>query len=125
MTLGLGIDLVDVAELRDSAERQPDKYLQRIFTVSELAYAGSQSNPIQCLAGKLAAKEACMKAFGTGWSDEIDWQHIEVLNTDEGPPYLAFYGGAARRFEILGCKSCRVSISHLPNVATSVVLLED
>jgi holo-[acyl-carrier protein] synthase len=100
----LGIDLADVNELRASAERQPDKYLQRIFTAAEIAYAESHADPIQCIAGKLAAKEACMKAFGTGWSDVVDWKHIEVLNTDPGQPYLVLHDGAVKQLESLGCR---------------------
>lgn len=125
MTMRLGIDLVDVNELRASAERQPDRYLHRIFTSAEIAYAESQADPFQCLAGKLAAKEACMKAFGTGWSDEVDWKHIEVLNTDAGQPYLVLHNGAVKQLESLGCGRSLVSISHVRDLATSVVLLED
>src|ERR1700728_714532 len=72
MTIGIGTDYVDVQELREADERQPNTYLRRIFTEVEIAYAKRQSDPIQCLAGKLAAKEACMKAFGTGSTDEKD-----------------------------------------------------
>lgn len=125
MTSRLGIDLVDVNELRASAKRQPDKYLQRIFTEAEFAYAESHADPIQCLAGKLAAKEACMKALGTGWSDEVDWQHIEILNNNEGQPYLVLHDGALKQMQSLSCRRSLVSISHVRDLATSVVMLED
>lgn len=82
MTIGIGTDYVAVQDLGVAAERQPDRYLNRIFTEVEIAYAQLQSDPIQCLAGKLAVKEACMKAFGTGSTDEIDWLHIEILNDE-------------------------------------------
>lgn len=125
MTVGLGIDLVDVDELRAAAQRQPEKYLQRIFTSREMAYAELQADPIQCLAGKLAAKEACMKSLRTGWSDEVDWLHLEVLNDAEGAPCLELHQGAADRLIAISGKATLVSISHLSNIAVSVVVIEE
>jgi holo-[acyl-carrier protein] synthase len=125
MTIGIGIDYVDVQELRAAAERQPDKYLRRIFTGVEIAYAQTHSDPIQCLAGKLAAKEACMKAFGTGSTDEIDWLQIEILNNEaSGKPSIHLQGGSAVLAGTLGVKRTFVSVSHTPVAATAVVLLE-
>jgi holo-[acyl-carrier protein] synthase len=125
MTIGIGTDYVDVQELRVAAERQPDRYLRRIFTELEIAYAKTQSDPIQCLAGKLAAKEACMKAFGTGSTDEIDWLQIEILNDEaSGRPSIRLQGGSAALAGALGVKRTFVSVSHTPVAATAVVLLE-
>ena len=124
MTLGVGIDLVDVNELVASSQRQPGKYLQRIFTSREMAYAESQADPIQCLAGKLAAKEACMKSLRTGWSDEVDWLHIEVLNDGEGAPYLELHHGAADRLAAISGKAVLVSVSHLSKIASAVVVID-
>jgi holo-[acyl-carrier protein] synthase len=114
-----------VQELRAAAERQPGKYLQRIFTDVEITYAQTQSDPIQCLAGKLAAKEACMKAFGTGSTDEIDWLHIEILNDEaSGKPSIRLQDRPAVLAGTLGVKRTFVSVSHTPLAATAVVLLE-
>jgi|SRR5581483_1596896 len=121
--VGVGTDLVDVAELRASAERQPGKYLERIFTPAEIKYAESQADPIQCLAGKLAAKEALVKCLRSGWSDEVDWLHIAVLNTLEGAPYLELSHGASDRLAALGGSTANVSISHLPTLASAFVIV--
>ena len=125
MTIGIGTDYVDVQELRQSDQQQPERYVNRIFTGFEISYAMKQSDPLQCLAGRLAAKEACMKALGTGWTDEIDWQHIEVRNEVEtGRPFLLMYGGAASLASRLGVLKSFVTISHTPIAAIATVLLE-
>jgi holo-[acyl-carrier protein] synthase len=125
MIIGIGTDYVDVQELRGSVERQPDRYMRRVFTGAETTYAQAQSDPVQCLAGKLAAKEACMKAFGTGSTDEIDWLHIEILNDETtGKPYIRFHHGSASLADALGVKRTFVSVSHTEVAATAIVLLE-
>jgi holo-[acyl-carrier protein] synthase len=87
--------------------------VNRIFTDFEISYAKAQSDPLQCLAGRLAAKEACMKALGTGWTDEIDWLHIEVRNQEEtGRPFFLMYEGAASLASILGVSKSFVTISR-------------
>lgn len=122
--IGIGIDLVTIEELRQSAEQQPGRYLSRVFTPREIAYAESQSDPLQCLAGKFAAKEACMKAFGTGWTDEIDWLLIEILNETGGKPFVVLHGVSAVHSHELGVNRILVSISHTSIAATAVVILE-
>lgn len=124
MTLGLGIDLVDVEELRTLSQRQPGKYLQRIFTPRELEFAESHADPLQCLAGKLAAKEACMKSLRSGWTDEIDWLSIEILTDAEGTPYVDLHDKAADRLASLSGKAILVSISHLPQIASAIALVK-
>jgi holo-[acyl-carrier protein] synthase len=125
MTIGIGTDYVDVQELRSSAEKQPEIYINRIFSPNELSYAKLQSDPIQCLAGKLAAKEACMKALGTGWTDDVDWLHVEVVNNEEsGRPLLLLREGAEKLASALGVTRMFVTISHTSVAAIATVLLE-
>src|SRR5271167_1191349 len=90
MIIGIGIDLVDVAEFRADVDRQKEPLLQRLFTSLERHYCSSQPDPYQNFAGTLAAKEATMKAFGTGWTDHVDWQHVEVVREPSGRPTLVF-----------------------------------
>ncbi|HEV7676904.1 MAG TPA: holo-ACP synthase [Candidatus Angelobacter sp.] len=122
-TIGLGIDIVSVKAVQDSIDSEPS-YVARVFTAIESSYAQSCADPYQILAGRLAAKEATMKALGTGWTDEVDWKDIEITNHPDGRPELHVLGGSKSRLDELGATSVWISISHTPQYACAVVLLE-
>jgi holo-[acyl-carrier protein] synthase len=124
MIIGIGIDIVNVGEVQDNIDKQRDKYLARVFTSGEIDYAKSGADPYQRFAARVAAKEAAMKALRTGWSDEVDWQNIEVANQQTGEPVIILHGGAKKRATELGVKKVWVTLTHTPEIAVAEVLLE-
>src|SRR6187431_1184192 len=99
--LGLGFDATDIPRIASTVERYGDRFLHRVFTEGEIAYCTRRRNPAPHLAGRFAAKEAAMKALGTGHSRGVLWRDIEVIRRG-GPPQLQFHGGAGRRFAAMG-----------------------
>jgi len=122
--LGLGVDLVDITDLQSTIDSQRDAFLSRVFTSDEQAYAGQKADPYQVLGGRFAAKEACLKALGTGWTDETDWLDIEITNEPTGRPILTLKGGIAARSAAIGIKQSWVSISHVGQYAIAEVIFE-
>lgn len=124
MIAGIGVDIVEMQEFRRLADSKKDSFLNRIFTPAEMTYARAAADPYQRLAARLAAKEAGLKALGTGWTDDIDWHDLEVTNTESGRPELKFSGGAEKRFRELSCRRTWLSISHTPTLCIAEVILE-
>ena len=122
--IGLGLDATDLPRIRDTVERFGERFLQRVFTDVELAYCTRQRDPVPSLAGRFAAKEATMKALGTGHSGGVLFKDIEVFRQD-GPPQLRLSGGAARRFAALGARRSLLTITHSEGLAMAQVLLLD
>ena len=102
--IGLGIDATDIPRITATISRYGDRFIRRIFTETEIAYCTRRREPAIHFAGRFAAKEAAMKALGTGHSQNVLWRDIEVVRRG-GPPQLQFHGGAARRFAALGAAS--------------------
>jgi holo-[acyl-carrier protein] synthase len=124
MILGIGTDLAEVERIRDSIARFGDRFLNRIYTTGERAYAASKANPVERLAARFAAKEAGMKAIGTGWSQGVRWHDFEVVNEKSGRPTLALDGVAKRKADALGVKRISLSLTHTSAMALAVVILE-
>jgi holo-[acyl-carrier protein] synthase len=124
MIIGLGIDLVDVLDLQSDLDQQKEKLLHRLFTPIELDYCSSQADPYQSFAGTLAAKEATMKAFGTGWTDDVDWQDIEVVREPSGKPMLVLKGKLLDISKRANVKTSFLSLTHTPRYANAIVILE-
>jgi len=122
--IGLGFDATDIPRLRDVLQRYGDRFLHRIFTDGEIAYCTHHRDPVPSLAGRFAAKEAAMKALGTGHSRGVLWKDIEVLRHG-GPPQLRLTGGALRRYEALQARRSLVTITHSETLAMAQVLLLD
>ena len=120
--IGTGIDATDIPRIERVLRRYGDRFLERIFTPAEVAYCQRRRNPAPHQAGRFAAKEAAMKALGTGHSPEVLWRDIEVVRHG-GPPQLEFHGGAARRFVNLGAESTTLTITHSDALALAHVLL--
>jgi len=125
MIVGMGVDLCEVGRLEETlAAAHGPRFLERVFTPVEIAYAGSKGNRSERLAARFAAKEAAMKALGTGWSAEVGWQDIEVTNLESGQPVMTFKGGAAAVAQRMGVKNILVSLSHARGFAVASVVLE-
>src|SRR5215472_4723413 len=102
--IGLGLDATEIDRIADSIERYGERFLRRIFTESEIAYCMRRRVPAIHFAGRFAAKEAAMKALGTGFSQGVVWRDVEVVRRG-GPPQLQLHGGASRRFMAIGGRS--------------------
>ena len=121
--IGLGLDATEIDRIEATIARYGDRFLRRIFTDGEIAYATRRRNPAPHFAGRFAAKEAAMKALGTGHSQGVLWRDIEVVRAPGGPPQLRFHGGAARRMSYLNASSSLLTITHSQTLAFAQVLL--
>jgi holo-[acyl-carrier protein] synthase len=120
--IGLGLDATEIPRIAALIERYGDRFIRRLFTEAEVAYCSRRRTPAIHFAGRFAAKEAGMKALGTGHSQEVLWRDLEVVRRG-GPPQLRFHGGAARRFAAMGAQSSLLTITHTDVLALAQVLL--
>ena len=120
--VGLGFDATDIPRIRQTVERHGDRFLHRIYTQGEIAYCMQHRDPFPSLAARFAAKEAAMKALGTGHSRGVFWKDIEVIRRG-GPPQLRLTGGALEHFERLGGRRSLLTLTHAETLAMAQVLL--
>ena len=120
--IGLGLDATEIDRIAATMERYGDRFLGRIFTSGEIAYCTRRRVPAIHFAGRFAAKEAAMKALGTGHSRGVLWRDIEVVRRG-GPPQLQFHGGAERRLAAIGGRSSLLTITHSRDLALAQVLI--
>ena len=125
MIVGTGVDLAEVPRIRASIERFGTRFIERIYTPAEIAYVERKANRWERYAARFAAKEAGMKAIGTGWRHGVRWQDFEVANLPSGKPTLRLYGVAARVAEKLGVRNISLSITHTAELGMAHVILED
>ena len=125
MIVGTGVDLAEVPRIRASIERYGEKFIRRIYTPAEIAYVERKANKYERYAARFAAKEAGMKAIGTGWRRGVTWQDFEVANLRSGKPTLLLHGVAAGFAEKLGVKHVSLSITHTAGLSMAHVILED
>ena len=124
MIVSIGIDIIEVARIREVLLRTP-RFAERVYTAAERAYCDSRGAvSAQHYAARFAAKEAVLKALQTGWRGGIAWQDIEVLARQSGAPYLRFTGEVLATFEKFGATSTHLSISHTSEHAIAQVILE-
>ena len=124
MIVGIGIDLAEVDRIRAAIERHGARFTERIFTPAEIAYVESKANRFERYAARFAAKEAGMKAIGTGWKRGVRWQDFEVLNLPSGRPTLQFHGVAEKIANHLGARATALSLTHTAQQGMAVVILE-
>jgi holo-[acyl-carrier protein] synthase len=124
MILGTGIDIAEVPRIQQSFERFGERFLQRIYTSAEMRYCDSKANRFERYAARFAAKEAAMKALGTGWSHGVRWVDCEVVRMPGGRPTMRFHGKAGEIAAKLGMKNAALSISHTSEQAIAQVILE-
>ncbi|MCF6191708.1 MAG: holo-ACP synthase [Candidatus Hydrothermae bacterium] len=121
MIVGIGLDLIEVSRIRRAVDRFGRRFLQRIYAPEEVAYARKGEDFFRELAARFAAKEAFVKALGTGFTQGIRHRDIVVLNHPSGMPYLVLKGPAARRAR--GYRS-HISLTHLRDLASAICVLE-
>ena len=119
------MDLAEVDRIRNAIERHGSRFIERIYTASEIAYVERKANRYERYAARFAAKEAGMKAIGTGWKRGVTWHDFEVANLPSGKPTLRFHGVAAQFAERLGVKNVSLSLTHTAELGMAHVILED
>jgi holo-[acyl-carrier protein] synthase len=125
MIVGTGIDIAEVPRIREAIERHGQRFLQRIFTEGEIQYCESKANRVERYAARFAAKEAGMKAIGTGWNHGVRWRDIEVARKPGGRPTLLLHGKAAEFAARLGAVNIALSLTHTAEQAMAQVILEN
>ena len=120
--IGIGTDITECLRIARMIERHGELFLGRVYTPEEIRYCQSRKQATQHFAGRWAAKEAVLKALGTGWVRGISWRDIEVLNAPGGKPLVTLRGGARKIAHKLGIAEMLVSISHCRTHATACVL---
>ncbi|MDQ6704530.1 MAG: holo-[acyl-carrier-protein] synthase [Acidobacteriota bacterium] len=124
MILGTGVDLAEVDRIRAAIERYGSRFVERIYTPAEISYVENKANRFERYAGRFAAKEAGMKAIGTGWKRGVTWHDFEVANLLSGRPTLRLSGEAAKVAERLGVKTISLSITHTARLGMAHVIIE-
>jgi len=124
MIVGTGIDIAEVPRIEATIARFGDRFLRRIFTEDEIRYCESKANRIERYAARFAAKEAAMKAIGTGWNHGVAWRDVEVCRQPGGRPTITFHGKAAGFAAKLGAVHIALSLSHTQEYAIAQVILE-
>lgn len=125
MIVGTGIDIAEVPRIAASIERFGDRFLQRVFTEGEIRYCDAKANRAERYAARFAAKEAAMKALGTGWNYGVRWRDIEVSRKPGGRPTLLFHGKAAEFAAKLKATNVALSLTHTAEEAIAQVILEN
>lgn len=124
MIVGTGVDLAEVDRIRAAIERYGPRFVERIYTPGEIAYVERKANRYERYAARFAAKEAGMKAIGTGWRRGVRWRDFEVANLPSGRPTLRLDGRAREFAERLGVRSISLSLTHTAQMAMAHVILE-
>lgn len=124
MILGVGTDILQISRMQDALERTP-RLFQRILTDSELKQAQESANPTLFLAKRFAAKEAIVKALGTGIGRGVSWQHIEITKNEFGRPEVSLNSGALERAQTLGINTVHLSYSDEKAYIVAFAVAED
>jgi len=122
--VGTGVDLCEVGRIEEAIGRHGARILNRVFTEREVAYSERKANRFERYAARFAAKEAGMKALGTGWRGGLGWRDLEVTNLPSGRPTLTFHGKAAEIAQKLGVRNVSLSLTHTADQAMALVILE-
>ncbi len=125
LIIGLGVDIAEVPRIRAAIERRGQPFLRRVYTPNEIEYCERFKNRFERYAGRFAAKEASMKALGTGWRRGVRWVDFEVVREQSGRPTLALAGEAAKIAAALGVRRISLSITHTESQALAQVIFED
>jgi holo-[acyl-carrier protein] synthase len=124
MIVGTGIDVVEVPRIARAIARFGRRFLDRIFTPAEIRYCETKKNRVERYAARFAAKEAAMKAIGTGWRG-VAWKEIEVRREPGGRPTVHFTGKVEQHAARLGARRASLSLTHTEQTAMAQVILED
>jgi holo-[acyl-carrier protein] synthase len=116
---GIGTDIVECLRIAQMIERHGELFIARVYTQQEIQYCQSRKQATQHFAGRWAAKEAVLKALGTGWRRGISWRDVEIRNERSGSPTVMLYGGAKDYTEQASISQVLISISHCRSHATA------
>jgi len=122
MVKGIGVDIIEIARVRQSIETLGDRFLDKVFTSREREYCSSKQNSFQHFAARFAAKEAVSKAMSTGWAGEFRWKDVEVMNDPSGQPRITLSGPLT---ELLVRARILVPLSHSESHVVAMVLIEE
>ena len=122
--IGIGSDIVKVSRIEKLIDRYEQRFLQRVFTAVETTYASSKARPALHLAARFAAKEAFVKALGSGLREGLNWCDIEVINNNLGQPQLKLYNSAKQMCYESRNASTWLSLAHEQEFALAFVVLE-
>jgi holo-[acyl-carrier protein] synthase len=125
LIIGLGLDIAEIDRIGAAIERHGPAFIERIYTTREIAYCESHRNRFERYAARFAAKEAAMKALGTGWRHGVRWRDIEVARDPSGKPALRLEGVAREIADRLGVKNIALTITHSGNLALAQVVFEN
>jgi len=125
MIVGTGVDLAEVDRIEAAISRFGLRFIERVYTPLEIAYVERKANKYERYAARFAAKEAGMKAIGTGWNFGVRWQDFEVANLPSGRPTLRLHGKAWEFAEKLGVRHIALSITHTKSMSLAYVVLEN
>lgn len=125
MIVGLGLDVAEIDRIEAAIKRHGASFIERIYTQAEAAYCQRYTSPFERYAGRFAAKEAAMKALGTGWSRGVRWRDIEVVREATGKPTLRLEGASRSIADGLGVKHIVLTITHSGNLAIAQVIFEN
>ena len=123
MILGLGTDLFEVSRMKKAMEKDPS-FIESVFTKGEIQYCEPRKRKEQNFAARYAAKEAFMKALGTGWRNGIKFTDINIINNDLGKPEIFLIGKAKEIADNLGVKTIHLSMSHIKDIVNAFVIIE-
>ena len=122
--LGIGIDMVDIDRIRALREKHGDRFQSILFLPDEAAYCMQRANPDECFAARFAAKEAVMKALGTGWAHGVSFTGIEVVRQEDGRPEIRLHGKTARCARERHAGKIHLTLSHAREAAIAQVIIE-
>ncbi len=117
--IGIGTDIIECDRIEQMIEKHGDTFLKRVYTSDEISYCAGRKAANQHYAGRWAAKEAVLKALGTGWAHGIQWTDVEVVNQQGGKPEIVLAGVAQQISLDMGIKQMMISISHCKGYATA------
>ena len=124
MIVSVGLDILETERMRRALERHGERFAHRVFTATERSDCADRHDLAQAYAARFAAKEACLKALGTGWSRGLFLKDVEVIRAKSGAPKLRLRGAASERARELGARHFHVSLTHQASIAAAVVVLE-
>lgn len=122
---GIGVDIIEIDRIKETIERWQRRFIKRIFTPGEINYCTERSDPFRCFAVRFAAKEAVFKALGTGWSGELSWQDVEILNTRSGKPWVKLRNRADQLMNLHSLSRVSLSLSHSRDYAVAMAVIEN
>ncbi len=125
MIVGLGVDIAEIDRIEAAIGRHGQAFLDRVFTPGEIAYCERHKKKFERYAARFAAKEATMKALGTGWRNGVRWVDLEVVREPSGKPTMRLHGRARELADALGVKNISLSQTHSGNTAFAQVIFED